>query len=609
MTTITFYSYKGGVGRSLALANVARLMSRFGLNVFAIDLDLEAPGLHYKFGLSHDRQRLKNHGGIVEYLHKFVVTGKLAESLGEYVVGLTPRPGEGSVWIMPAGDVPSAAYWQRLARINWHDLFYGDLPSGIPLFLELKESIRNEFDPDFLLIDARTGITELGGIATTVLPDKVVCLLIKNRENLVGAREVLRGIRRAPRPQYELPVEIIAVLTRLPSPTEKSERRIGSSVRRFLNRPAPELAATLNITRVLVFHSEPDLELSETLRVGGSKPVETSQLLRAYILLFHQLVPAEVVASRIASVVASAFRRASTDPKGTEEELKTLQTIHPQPVTFTALIQFYQRSWGPNGSERRYGTDDDVLRVATQMWEVTRSATDEFLLDVISNCFVLSSKRYREDWRLRDKKPPWSYQFVEAVWLAHGAQDVEIGLELAQALVEKEGLPVARRVLRRLMELRPPNEDAIVYHLTVLRGAREWREGLEIINQNMPSLGSSNTFLLARVRFLLEMDSKPEAESFLDLDVALAHRLAKVDPLVYARILATAGRSEELDSFLDSLLDSCLQRKDSDILEAGRFFAEAGRTAEFEDRVRQACGEERSRRILERTLVPPIWAG
>ena len=45
----TFYSYKGGVGRSMALANVAELMRRRGLNVLIVDFDLEAPGLERFF--------------------------------------------------------------------------------------------------------------------------------------------------------------------------------------------------------------------------------------------------------------------------------------------------------------------------------------------------------------------------------------------------------------------------------------------------------------------------------------------------------------------------------------------------------------------------------
>ena len=58
---ITFYSYKGGTGRSMALANVACLLAR-GVRghsgqsatpdqrVLVIDWDLEAPGLHRYFG-------------------------------------------------------------------------------------------------------------------------------------------------------------------------------------------------------------------------------------------------------------------------------------------------------------------------------------------------------------------------------------------------------------------------------------------------------------------------------------------------------------------------------------------------------------------------------
>ena len=41
----TFYSYKGGVGRSLALLNVAYSLVSRGRHVLILDLDLEAPGI------------------------------------------------------------------------------------------------------------------------------------------------------------------------------------------------------------------------------------------------------------------------------------------------------------------------------------------------------------------------------------------------------------------------------------------------------------------------------------------------------------------------------------------------------------------------------------
>jgi MinD-like ATPase involved in chromosome partitioning or flagellar assembly len=48
-TAITFYSYKDGVGRTLALANVAAALAGWGYRVLCVDWDMEAPGLSYYF--------------------------------------------------------------------------------------------------------------------------------------------------------------------------------------------------------------------------------------------------------------------------------------------------------------------------------------------------------------------------------------------------------------------------------------------------------------------------------------------------------------------------------------------------------------------------------
>lgn len=48
-SVITFYSYKGGTGRTMALANVAWILAANGHRVLAVDWDLEAPGLHRFF--------------------------------------------------------------------------------------------------------------------------------------------------------------------------------------------------------------------------------------------------------------------------------------------------------------------------------------------------------------------------------------------------------------------------------------------------------------------------------------------------------------------------------------------------------------------------------
>ena len=71
---ITFYSYKGGTGRTMALANVACLLAERSSRkkgVLMIDWDLEAPGLHRFF-----RNRFKNY---------FEKLGKLERELEKHV--------------------------------------------------------------------------------------------------------------------------------------------------------------------------------------------------------------------------------------------------------------------------------------------------------------------------------------------------------------------------------------------------------------------------------------------------------------------------------------------------------------------------------------------
>ena len=182
MKTITFYSYKGGVGRTLLLANLAKYLCRFGRKVFALDFDLEAPGLHYKLTTPESRRELAGKPGVVDYVYSFVAGQERPPLLVGYTLEVGGRDvARGNIRLMPAGDVPTAEYWRRLARINWHDMIYSEGCRGIPFFLELKAKIETEFAPDYLLIDSRTGITEIGGIATTVLPDTIVCLRLKNR--------------------------------------------------------------------------------------------------------------------------------------------------------------------------------------------------------------------------------------------------------------------------------------------------------------------------------------------------------------------------------------------------------------------------------------------
>ena len=79
---ITFYSYKGGVGRSMALLNVAYTLQSLGRHVLVIDLDLEAPGVS---GFLTRNKELEPHPSdqpdVVDFLKAAVISSSKWNSL------------------------------------------------------------------------------------------------------------------------------------------------------------------------------------------------------------------------------------------------------------------------------------------------------------------------------------------------------------------------------------------------------------------------------------------------------------------------------------------------------------------------------------------------
>src|SRR6266702_6336051 len=66
---VTFYSFKGGVGRSTALAFVANILATRGLKVVMIDYALEAPVLSSLYS-SEDTDTY----GVLDYIHQRFLT-------------------------------------------------------------------------------------------------------------------------------------------------------------------------------------------------------------------------------------------------------------------------------------------------------------------------------------------------------------------------------------------------------------------------------------------------------------------------------------------------------------------------------------------------------
>ena len=220
---VTFYSYKGGVGRTLALANIGVLLAKHGKRVLLMDWDLEAPGLERYFqpflteGFSPDQ-------GVIHLLHQ-AMNGQEANwkvHVKEVVVfasGALPNE-RYTLSVIPSG-VTSPDYADKVRAFSWSN-FLQEREGG-PLLEKWRNEWKKEYD--FVLIDSRTGITDTGGICTVLLPDFLVLVFTANDQSFEGALGILNSIhleRRylaVPRP----PLMVLPLLSRFDRKVEVDE--------------------------------------------------------------------------------------------------------------------------------------------------------------------------------------------------------------------------------------------------------------------------------------------------------------------------------------------------------------------------------------------------
>lgn len=215
---VTFYSFKGGVGRTMALANVAFLAALNGQRVLVMDWDLEAPGLAYYFrGLleAPDAKDLKDAPGVLDILWDWSCSIKEDQSKAEIEV-LLKRFKEGVPFqacvrplLEPERLPPGATldflgagsrsiltpepriYEEALARFSWSSFFEEE--AGGHALLSLRLWAKSKYD--IVLVDSRTGLADVAGICTMQIPDLVLLCFVLNRQNIDGIAKVAAAIR------------------------------------------------------------------------------------------------------------------------------------------------------------------------------------------------------------------------------------------------------------------------------------------------------------------------------------------------------------------------------------------------------------------------------
>lgn len=230
---VTFYAYKGGTGRTLALSNVARFLAdELGYRVGLVDFDLESPGLIHEALCTTLEESAKSREvtlkamnerqGFIECFFHGARSSRL--NIDDYVYPLSSGR-NGGILLMPAarGSVSKEpSYTEQVSK------FLNSLtsPAGIDLASQtiwrVLKTFADSYQLNYLFIDGRTGANSFLPIYTYSVPHLLVLFSGLNDQNILG------GVSTLQVPDESAPdsVPVILVLSPVPTvgPAEYEER-------------------------------------------------------------------------------------------------------------------------------------------------------------------------------------------------------------------------------------------------------------------------------------------------------------------------------------------------------------------------------------------------
>ncbi len=180
---ISFYSYKGGVGRTIALIQSAYNLAKKGKRVVLMDLDIEAPSFSSIF-----KEYIKNDNGLINYLCN-IYFKKVKNVINDdnnisSIVSKVNLNSDGEMFVVPAGKV-DIRYVKQIQMLKENVI------SNNNYIREIIHEIVKEYDIDYVFIDSRTGINNWGALSIADIADEVFLVAYPNSENIEGIKLIL----------------------------------------------------------------------------------------------------------------------------------------------------------------------------------------------------------------------------------------------------------------------------------------------------------------------------------------------------------------------------------------------------------------------------------
>ncbi len=194
----SFYSYKGGTGRTTATANIASFASKAGLKVVCIDMDIEGPGLSVLFNIPESKVK-----GV-----QYILEGEPIIEVEDYIVPLNS---------IVQNDIANNIYVIPASTQFNRSLDFSDGSKSIRKIKDFIEVVNQKLNPDLIILDTPSGYGHLSALSI-YLSQLLVVFFRWSRQHLLGTVKIREFAK-------ENELDLLTVASCVPDEKGQEERK------------------------------------------------------------------------------------------------------------------------------------------------------------------------------------------------------------------------------------------------------------------------------------------------------------------------------------------------------------------------------------------------
>lgn len=355
---ISFYSYKGGVGRTIALIQTAYNLAKSGKRVMMLDLDIEAPSLHKIFEKEVQHEKLGVKYGIVDYLYRKCVQNDSSVRIDDIYCKIAVEDVSGGLFLIPALKQMDKQYIYNMGMLQTEKI------QDQRILADLLESIRIKLDIDIILIDCRAGFNKWGSLSLFAISDHVIFVAYPNQENIEGLNMAFSMMENVGKKKFAVAMSKIVA----------SE---------FGKEKAKELFAQLKMKqeRLIPIYYSTDVALSNTF------PITSESVTQAYGELSRYILDNDLILANRNYLKENKTELLKTGvflEKNIKIRLAEVERFMTSNVTNIFIYEYPEEVYGIESAETYWISNEENVYVPTDFYSFRGDREESCVIDILS---------------------------------------------------------------------------------------------------------------------------------------------------------------------------------------------------------------------------------